>query len=302
MIARFVLLGAVLPLALDAQDTTSAKATLLAADRSSASIEATLAQVLAVDASVLFPALEILRGRAAYAPHIAAVMNGPAGRPAWTPVHAVVSRDGAFGCTTGVLHLTASDSTQPTTGRYAACWQRERDGAWRMLALSRASAPAQVTSLPDTIPGAPGSTGTSSPRAMDAAAEMTAADRSFARFSADSGGPGGAFARWIAPDGMMLGARAVPVRGKEQARRAFAGFPSTGFFEWGPIAELSRASSDGSLGFTIGEARIASTPADVSYSKYLTIWRRESDGSYRFVFDIGSDRPAPTPKQAPPSR
>jgi ketosteroid isomerase-like protein len=126
---------------------------------------------------------------------------------------------------------------------------------------------------------------------------MADADRAFGRFSADSGGPAGAFARWIAPDGMMLGARAVPVRGPDQVRRAFAGFPPTGHFAWAPIDSLTHAADDGSLGFTIGEARIAASPTEVSYSKYLTIWRREADSQYRWVFDIGSDRPAPaTPR------
>jgi ketosteroid isomerase-like protein len=125
---------------------------------------------------------------------------------------------------------------------------------------------------------------------------MADADRAFARFSADSGGPAGAFSRWIADDGMMLGARAVPVRGPAQAKQAFASFPADGRFEWAPIDSLSTASRDGSLGFTVGEARVAATPADVSYSKYLTVWRREPDGRYRFIFDIGSDRPAPPGK------
>jgi hypothetical protein len=92
---------------------------------------------------------------------------------------------------------------------------------------------------------------------------------------------------------MMLGARPAPVRGPAQARQAFATFPATGRFEWAPVDSLAAASRDGSLGFTVGEARIAPTPASVSYSKYLTIWRREPNGTYRWIFDIGSDRPSP---------
>ncbi len=92
---------------------------------------------------------------------------------------------------------------------------------------------------------------------------------------------------------MLLGGRAVPARGPEQVGKAFAGFPADGRFAWGPIDDLAVASRDGDLGFTIGEARIAATASDVSYSKYLTIWRREPDGRYRFIFDIGSERPPP---------
>lgn len=291
-----VLMTAALPFALVAQDTTATKVALLAADRAAASGEAALARAMAPDAVVLLPGEDVLRGSAAFARVLPAMASAAIGRAAWTPVHAVVTRNGAFGCTTGVLNLPAVDSTQSRTGRYASCWQRGADGGWRMVVHSRSLAPPQAKTLPDSLPLAPGSTGTKAPRGVDAARAMADADRAFARFSTDSGGPAGAFARWVAADGMMLGARPVPPRGPEQVGKAFAGFPVGGEFTWGPIDALSQASRDGDLGFTIGEARMAPTPADVSYSKYLTIWRRERDGSYRFIFDIGSARPAPPGK------
>lgn len=294
MTLRLHILGAVLPVALAAQDTTATKASLLSADRTAASSASALRRAMSPAAAVLLPGENVLRGAADWATRLTVLAKAPEGRAAWTPVHAVVSRDGGFGCTTGVLHLVATDSAQPTTGRYAACWRRERDGDWRMLALAHAAAPPSVRSLSDSLPGGPGSTGVAAPRGAQAAFEMTEADRLFARFSADSGGPADAFSRWIAADGMMLGARAAPVRGPEQVRQAFATFPATGNFTWAPIEALALASEDGSLGFTIGEARIAATPAQATYSKYLTIWRREHDGQYRWVFDIGSDRPAPS--------
>jgi ketosteroid isomerase-like protein len=302
MTTRAFMLGLLLPIAAAGQDTTAIKASLLHADRTAASSEASLRQAMAPGAAVLIPGEDVLRGEAAWSGRLTTLVAPAEGRAAWTPLHAVVSRDGGFGCTTGVLHLASADSTRPTTGRYAACWQREGDGRWRMLALSRAPAPPSVKSLPDSLPGAPGSTGAAAPRGARPAFEMTEADRLFGRFSADSGGPAGAFARWVADDGMMLGARAAPARGPAQVGQAFAAFPATGHFAWAPIEALTQSSADGSLGLTIGEARIAATPAQVTYSKYLTIWRRERDGRYRWVFDIGSDRPASPDKPAPSTR
>ena len=287
---------AAVPLALGAQDTTSAKASLLAADRAAASGRVALALSVAPRATVLLPGRNVLRGTAEYRQPLGAFLVDVRNDRAWTPVHAVVSRDGTLGCTTGVLHLASADSTKPSTGRYLACWRHPRAGGWVMVALDMTQAPPQVRALPDSISGAPASSGVAAPRRLRAAQEVADADRAFAQFSADSGGPAGAFSRWIAADGMMLGARAVPVRGPEQAKQAFASFPATGRFEWAPIDSLSVASRDGSLGFTIGEARVAATPSDVSYSKYLTVWRREPDGRYKFIFDIGSDRPAPSAK------
>ena len=301
MSARFLILGAALPAVLAAQDTTATKASLLSADRTAASGAAALRRAMAPGAAVLLDGENVLRGEAAWTARLAVLAAAPEGRAAWTPVHAVVSRDGGFGCTTGVLHLVPADPAKPTTGRYAACWRREND-SWRMLVLSRSAAPPSVQSLPDSLPGAPGSTGVAAARGARAAFEMTEADRQFARFSADSGGPAGAFSRWIAADGMMLGDRAVPVRGPEQTRQAFAGFPATGQFEWAPIDALTKASANGSLGFTIGEARRAATPSQVTYSKYLTIWRREPQGHYRWIFDTGSFRPKPDDSPPPSPR
>ncbi|MHB1312196.1 MAG: Cif family virulence factor [Gemmatimonadaceae bacterium] len=293
MIGRWLISSsAVLSLALGAQDTAVTKASLMAADRSAAAGADALAKALAVDATVLVPDAPILPGRTAYGRVVVSLVEAPAGRPAWTPVHAVVASGGDFGCTTGVLHLVAAAEAQPVTGRYANCWRLEH-GRWMLIAHSRSFSPATVRALPESLPAAPGSTGASAPRPTNAVRAMNAADRAFAQSSAHSGGPAHAFAAWIAADGMMLGGRATPPRGPDGARAAFAGFPAAGQFAWGPVDSLARASRRGDLGFTIGEARIAATPGEVSYSKYLTIWRREPDGSYRFVFDIGSDRPAP---------
>ena len=302
---RTVVVGLALPVMLNAQDTTVATRALLAADQAASMSEAALRSALVPSASVLVPGSDILHGVSAYAPVLARIAPVQGGASAWTPVHAVRSADARFGCTTGVLHLSAADSTKPSTGRYVACWRRTRGGAWRMVALSAAYAPPAVRTLPAVIANAPGSAiSPGVPRIAGAgragrgarragAAAMAGADRAFSRFSADSGGPAGAFSRWIADDGMMLGGRAVPVRGPAQAREAFASFPATGRFEWAPVDSLSAASPDGTLGFTVGEARIAPTPDAVSYSKYLTVWRSERDGTYRWIFDIGSDRPAP---------
>ena len=163
MSARFLILGAALPAVLAAQDTTATKASLLSADRTAASGAAALRRAMAPGAAVLLDGENVLRGEAAWTARLAVLAAAPEGRAAWTPVHAVVSRDGGFGCTTGVLHLVPADPAKPTTGRYAACWRREND-SWRMLVLSRSAAPPSVQSLPDSLPGAPGSTGVAAGR------------------------------------------------------------------------------------------------------------------------------------------
>src|SRR5712664_393276 len=76
-------------------------------------------------------------------------------------------------------------------------------------------------------------------------------------------------------------------QGREAIGAGFDSFPAGAVLEWWPVA--AEIAPSGDLGCTIGEAKIASLN---HYSKYLTIWRRQQDGSWKFVADGGNVRPA----------
>lgn len=80
----------------------------------------------------------------------------------------------------------------------------------------------------------------------------------------------------------------VQVTGPTAVGKVVSG-PST--WAWHPVAAGS--SGDGTLGWTAGEA-VITTAGKGNPTKYLTIWRRQSDGSVRFVTDGGNARPSPT--------
>jgi ketosteroid isomerase-like protein len=56
---------------------------------------------------------------------------------------------------------------------------------------------------------------------------------------------------------------------------------------------ITLAAASGDLGVTIGtaEIQIGSGPNDVFFSKYMSVWKRQPDGSIKFVADGGSGRP-----------
>lgn len=67
---------------------------------------------------------------------------------------------------------------------------------------------------------------------------------------------------------------------------------------WAP--ETVAVVGAGDLAYTSGRYELASKGADgkphVSRGTYLTVWRKQADGSWKAVVDIGSaDRPAPKP-------
>jgi len=242
--------------------TQSPRERLLAADRAATS----LSDVLAADVLFLHPRSPVLRGRAAARPFADSLRH--------TPAFAAVSSDGRFGYTWGG---TTRDTLQ---GKYLACWRRDARG-WVITAFVH-------------NPGATGSIDAADPgpatRGDRGRAEILAADSAFARLSADSGAPA-AFVAYVAPDGISLPGGA-PIRfGREAIRAAFADWPAGARLDWAPL--WGEAAATGDLGCTVGLAEFRPAQGASSYSKYLTVWRRQADGAWKFAADAGNSRPAP---------
>jgi ketosteroid isomerase-like protein len=293
-VTRLVLAFIVLAGSLPAQraDTSVTKAALLAEDRALAAAVAergvgALVDRLAPEAPLNFPDAPIYRGAAEGGAPFAARYAAPGTRISWTPQHAIVSTDGAFGCTVGTTQMTVATDTSrtPRNGRYVTCWTRTGDGRWSIAGHAR-NGETPAIPLPNAVLDRPphSATGPGSAEALRAAID---ADAAFARLSVNSG-PATAFVRYAAADAMLLGARAVPPRGPTEIRPGFADFPSSGRFAWTPVRTLGAASAG--LAFTVGESTITRDGKE-SRGKYITVWRQERDGRWRYVFDLGSPRP-----------
>jgi ketosteroid isomerase-like protein len=118
-----------------------------------------------------------------------------------------------------------------------------------------------------------------------------AADRAFS----DSGARdlSHAFASFAAPDGAMLGSGAEMVWGPDEIASVFKEWPANRRLVWHPVQ--AGVASSGDLAFTVGEAETLAldqpgTPA-IAKSKYLTIWRKQADGTWKYVVDGGNARP-----------
>ena len=240
---------------------------------------------LADSAHVLIPGAVLVRGRDAAA---AALRTSPFAetRLKLEPVRVDVSADGRSGYTYGGATRFAADSASPA--RYIAYWTRE--GAdWKIAAFHFNLSPEPVTPPPAGFFPAPAATGISHVEADVAAAlrQIMQADRDFAAL-ATAQNPGVAFATFAAPDGALLGGEYGP----EAIRAAFAG--GGGTLEWGPVAGAMAATGD--LGYTVGTAVRRGADGRVGYTKYLTVWRRQPNGEWRWVVDGGNPRPAdPSP-------
>ncbi len=117
-----------------------------------------------------------------------------------------------------------------------------------------------------------------------------------ARFAKDVEERGGAaFASWFADDGVELGNGAVPHIGKVAIVKSANWSPKDYQLTWTPTDAMMGPSGD--MGYTWGHFEGHSKDANgnpvVTSGRYMTVWRREPDGSWKVVLDAGAnDAPA----------
>lgn len=210
------------------------------------------ADVLAEDAKLLLERQGMISGKERA---LEALRDAPPS--GWTLARADVSTGVELGYTFG---WTAG-------GHYAGVWRRQ-GGEWKLAVFMQKRAQAQDAAPPhwfvpfrgEREPG------------PSPAHSVSAADMAFAALAKESGTQA-AFTAYAAQDAVQL-ARTM-VFGRDAIHRLMSGAPA---LSWAPLA--SGAAQD--LGYTVG-----AYTAGASRGNYLTIWRLQADGSWRFVVDGG---------------
>jgi uncharacterized protein (TIGR02246 family) len=114
----------------------------------------------------------------------------------------------------------------------------------------------------------------------------------FAKATAEGGGK--AFATWFAEDGVSLGNGQPPVHGREAIAKQATWSAKDYQLLWTPTDAVM--SPGGDMGYTWGHyeghSRDTDGNAKVTNGRYLTIWRKQADGSWKVVLDSSSDEPA----------
>lgn len=241
-----------------------------------------LAPHLADSADVLIPGAALVRGRDAAAAALSASPFAGA-RISWEPIRVDVSADGGSGYSFGG-GARANDDGTSTPARYIAFWRREGED-WKLAAFMFNQNPRPIAPPPAGFFPEPPAMGTVA-AGVDAAAALEAikqADRDFAALAVAQN-TAAAFAAFAAPDGTLLGGAYGP-------QAIGAAFGGGGTLEWGPTAGGMAASSD--LGYTVGTAVQRGAEGQMGYTKYLSVWRLQPDGSWRWVVDGGNPRPGP---------
>ena len=130
------------------------------------------------------------------------------------------------------------------------------------------------------------------PKSADPLTQMVATERAFSRMSEEKG-TREAFAAFIADDGILF--RPHAVKGKQWMQEHPLP-PSTTrpLLTWQPIyAFMSRS---GDLGYTTGPWQYKNDIKDAkpsAFGNFMTIWKKQPDGNWRFVLDLGISNPEP---------
>jgi ketosteroid isomerase-like protein len=116
-------------------------------------------------------------------------------------------------------------------------------------------------------------------------------EKRFARDVLEKGGA--AFADWFAEDGVALGNGAAPLIGKIAIVKSANWSPKDYQLTWTPTDAMMGPSGD--MGYTWGHYEGRSKDANgnlvLTSGRYITMWRKESDGSWKVVLDAGANEP-----------
>ena len=121
-------------------------------------------------------------------------------------------------------------------------------------------------------------------------------DKEFSDLSLKEG-IGKAFIEYSAADVVLLRDGQFPLTGRDALIKHFTNVKNNGesFLSWEPVKADAGASGD--IGYTYGNWKLTGKnkdgTADTAYGNYVTVWKRQPDGKWRFVLDGGNSTPAP---------
>ena len=135
-----------------------------------------------------------------------------------------------------------------------------------------------------------------SPEATNEPDELMQRDREFSSY-AKQHGAAAAWAEFFAQESVQLNGGSQPMLGLDRILESFDGWPEDILLTWAP--EAGEVSLSGDIGYTWGRYVLRSKDENgndvVSHGKYTTIWKRQKDGEWKVILDIGNPNPPPNP-------
>ena len=117
-------------------------------------------------------------------------------------------------------------------------------------------------------------------------------DREFAALSAQAGAAT-AFRQYSRQDVLLLPPNTEPVYGRDSVSHGFVEFDKTLILNWEPQA--AEVTLSGDLGYSWGTSTgiVRATRQQAFRGKYLTVWKKDTEGNWKMLADMGNQSPAP---------
>jgi len=114
-------------------------------------------------------------------------------------------------------------------------------------------------------------------------------DRAFSNMC-ETKGMTAAFLHYADAEVIKLQEKRFPLWGIEEMKAAFAKIDDTNFtITWEPLkAEIA---GSGDLGYTVGNWKLVTAEGKIKYGNYVSIWKKQSNGEWKYVLDTGTDTP-----------
>ncbi len=116
-------------------------------------------------------------------------------------------------------------------------------------------------------------------------------DRAFSMMS-ETKGMGEAFIAYADQNALILQNKSPTLMGIDEIRQAYSGYTKEKVkLTWEPIkAEIS---ASGDLGYTHGKytLTIIDSVDLVSHGRYLSVWKKQANGMWKYVVDTGAEDP-----------
>ncbi len=113
------------------------------------------------------------------------------------------------------------------------------------------------------------------------------ADRSFSQMSAEKGMKN-AFLEYIDSNGVLLKPNTLPIAGANAVDFLIQQNDTGYILTWQPHDAM--VAESGELGYTYGIYSLKASTADtVMYGTYVSIWKKQEDGKWKFVLDSGNE-------------
>ena len=117
--------------------------------------------------------------------------------------------------------------------------------------------------------------------------KMMDTDRAFSKLSVEKGMKN-AFLEYIDSNGVLLKPNQFPIVGADAIDYLIQENDSSYTLKWEP--ENGAVAQSGELGYTYGLYAIKPSAKDTTiYGTYVSIWKKQSDGSWKFVLDSGNE-------------